>query len=147
MEELGKVGSQHYAAEAKDRGDDIIAVLNFDAIGYWMEGLPMDLNIEYNETSEWLADEVESIATRYTSVEVNKGMQLWSTPSDHGSFWDKGYSAVWFFEAGDNNEYNPYMNTSEDKIEFVNPSFLLGNIKVGIVSAAALAIPVKKIIK
>jgi leucyl aminopeptidase len=142
-EEIGTWGSWHYAMEARERGDEIKAVLNFDVIGYWVPGLPRDLNIEYNAESEWLADEVIRVARQYTDTDTKKHEPYWPPPPDHRRFWDQGYHAVWFDEAGNLAEASPYVNTSEDVIDYVNKSFLYNNIKVAVAAAAQLAVPVK----
>jgi Zn-dependent M28 family amino/carboxypeptidase len=140
------VGSQHYAREARDRGDNIIAVINFDAIGYWEEGLPRDLNILFNSTSEFLADTILLISDKYTTSMVSKNSESFGYGSDHQSFWSNGFSAIWLFEAGNDLELSPYINTSDDIIDHVNRSFLNDNIRVGIVAAAYLAQPVSNIV-
>jgi photosystem II stability/assembly factor-like uncharacterized protein len=143
-EEISIGGSRHYSWEAAQRSDDIIAVLNFDAIGYWVAGLERDLDVEYNSSSEWLADEIINAANIYTQTSVSKHVPYWGSPPDHRAFWGYGYSAVWLDEAGDLTEMNPFMNSSSDILEHINKPFLIDNIIAGVAASAKLLKPVKK---
>lgn len=138
-------GSKHYSYLAKQQNENIIAVLNFDVIGYWVPGLERDLDVEYNEESEWLADEILHAANIYTTSTVSKNKPYWPGTPDHRAFWAYDYSAVMLSEDGDISELNPYINSSEDLLEYINRSFFYDNVKAGLAAGAHLAKPVKKV--
>ena len=139
-------GSWHYADEARSKGKSINAVINFDLIGYWKEGLPRDFNIEYNPDSEWLADSILSITRRYHSNDILKNSPPWGTKSDHVSFWRRNYSAIWLTEAANDDQANPYSNSFKDILDNVDKLFLVDNIRLSATIAVALAKPAKSVI-
>ena len=142
-EETHLGGSRHYAWEAKLRSDDILSVLNFDVIGTWIQSTPRDLNIIYKPNSEWLADGILTLAATYTDHLVNKNLQFFGI-SDHDTFLGNNFFAVQFFEAGDRAELNPYINTFNDLLHYIDKSFLTDNIKVGVAAASYFASPLIK---
>jgi len=92
-EELGTLGSRHYASQALDREDRILGVYNIDMVGY--NDLRPRMELVTNPASRWLVD---------LMVQANElhgiGMQLdvledpYATLSDHGPFWARGYDAI-----------------------------------------------------
>jgi hypothetical protein len=138
-EEWGLYGSQAYAAQARLRGEDIIAVINLDMIAY-TDSIPEDLDIIGNQDSEWLADRVFSTATTYTTLDIYKIINPSFNRSDHASFWDRGYSAVLGIEDADIS--NPYYHTTSDTIDTLNLDFITEAAKVSLATAADLAQPV-----
>jgi len=121
-------------------------VLNFNTLGYWQTGIPKDLNIICDTGSEALADRIIKAIRTYSDHVVTKDVE-WNRGSDQWSFWINDYQAVWFHEAGDYTEINPYIHTNADITDHLNKSFLTENIKSAVISAAYLAKPIKNIIK
>ena len=92
-EELGLLGSQAYANIAAERDDKILAVLNFDMIGF--NDLKQRLELVTNPGSRWLVDEMGAVAERYgigLTIDVleDGGARL----SDHAPFWARGYDGI-----------------------------------------------------
>ncbi|KAA0001771.1 MAG: M20/M25/M40 family metallo-hydrolase [Thermoplasmata archaeon] len=112
-EEQGLLGSREYAAEAYENGDNIVAVLNADMIGYaeTNEGRTHVI-IEETESSSWITN----IAINM-SIEYEIGLEIVREPSypysDHASFLQYGFDAIFFFEY----EFNEYYHSSEDTID------------------------------
>jgi len=138
-EEWGLYGSEHYAREARQRGEDIIAVINLDMIAY-TDSIPEDLDIISNQASGWLADRIISSSIAYTTLDIFKIVNPTFVWSDHSSFWDRGYSAILGTE--DISISNPYYHTTNDTIDTLNLDFITEAAKASLATAADLAQPV-----
>ncbi len=136
-EEQGLVGSGYYAAQAAAAGDSIIAVLNFDMIGY-VDNPPEDLDVISNFASEWLADFFIAAADTYTTLPTDKQVSGMGY-SDHASFWDEGYSAILGIE--DSGVPNPYYHTTGDLLSTLTLPFATNVIRAATAAAASLAHP------
>jgi hypothetical protein len=138
-EEWGLYGSEDYALEARQRGEDIIAVINLDMIAY-TDSFSEDLDIISNQTSEWLADRFISSTIAYTTLDISKTVNSNFIWSDHSPFWDSGYSAILGIE--DIFISNPYYHTINDTIDTLNLDFTNEVVKASLATAADLAQPV-----
>jgi hypothetical protein len=148
-EELGLLGSDAYAADAKARGEDIRGVLNFDMNGWEGDGLPgpEDLDLNYNAASEDLGLLFAQCAEDYgTGLVVDAFLCPSLTASDHYSFWKRGYKALCGIT--DNEGYcghgghYPYYHTSNDTIANCGDrTFFHGTIKATVATLATLAEP------
>ncbi|MFH1755442.1 MAG: M28 family peptidase, partial [Candidatus Latescibacterota bacterium] len=143
-EEQGLRGSQAYAAWAAGENLAIVGVLNFDMMGYWQPGVEMDLEIETNVASQWLAAAIVNAANLYTGAPYELHVYDGAWWGDHASFWSEGYAAVNHEEAWDwgDPDFNPYYHTTSDLLVYVDPVFTVGNIKIGVAALATLAVPV-----
>jgi Peptidase family M28 len=96
-EEVGTYGSFTYARDASYRGDNIVAVLNMDMIGYanTVEGGRI-LRFFPPLRSRWIADYATMIGERYNDI---IDMSIDTMPSypgaDNQAFVDYGYDGVW----------------------------------------------------
>ncbi|MCX6662531.1 MAG: M20/M25/M40 family metallo-hydrolase, partial [Euryarchaeota archaeon] len=136
-EEQGLLGSAVYANQAASQGWDIIGVLNCDMISYAIttnDGNNLDV-IE-NTASEWLYTYTDNINTEYSGyiglTLIHYGY-MWG--SDHNSFWDEGYAAVFYFEYTE----TPYYHTAQDTIAHINASYAVKNMKLILATLAELA--------
>lgn len=96
-EEVGTYGSFTYARDASYRGDNIVAVLNMDMIGYadTIEGGRV-LRFFPPERSTWIADDATVIAEKYNDIIDMKVMTLPGyRGADNQAFVDYGYDGVW----------------------------------------------------
>jgi hypothetical protein len=59
--------------------------------------------------------------------------------SDHGSFWYHDYSAICFSEAYWGDDFNPYSESNEDRIDKFNLEYYHNICKLGIVTLSTLA--------
>lgn len=138
-EELGLLGSRHYALEAAQKGETIRGMIDLDMIGY-VGKTGEDLDLITNSASEWLADLFLSCTRAYTTLPVLKSIRPSATGSDHSSFWDRGYSAVMGIEAYP--LVNPYYHRTTDTLDTLNMDFAASVSRAALATAATLAQPV-----
>jgi hypothetical protein len=137
-EEQGLVGSAAYAQECRAKGDSIVAVLNFDMIGY-EDVNPEDLNIICNTPSIWLGDQFEAAAGLYVpQLSINRQLSS-HVGSDNSSFWDVGYDGFCGIEDSPLN--NPYYHRTTDQIGTIDFDFYVQSVKGAVASLAELARP------
>jgi hypothetical protein len=140
-EEQGLYGSSYYANQAAQNGDNIIAVLNADMIGFAPN--PSDgekVKIYSNSASYWLYDYIDEIGTTY---ETNIGFldiidAGYSGGSDHVSFWSEGYDAIFYHEYN----FNDYYHSPSDTIENMNLSYDAKVTRLITATLAELAEPI-----
>jgi hypothetical protein len=141
-EENGMVGSRDYAAKCKDDGL-FLGLINFDMIGY-SASFPNDLDLTYNNKSEWLADIFISASDEYVSgFTTSKNSQNETEcSSDHKSFWNQGFVALSGMEEKNCCRINPYYHSSGDIIgQGLNDFDLTTNsAKVTVAALATLAV-------
>jgi hypothetical protein len=136
-EEQGLLGSEVYAEEAYANGDDIIGVLNVDMIGFAItKEHGENVKIYYNGASEWLVDYTEDVSNQYDEyINLNIVPSGFSWGSDHYSFWEVGYDAIFYHEY----EFNQYYHSPEDIIENMNLTYDAKCSKLIIATLAELA--------
>ncbi len=121
-EELGLIGSRHYAHAMGQADVDIAAVINIDMIGYDSDGL-YDLHVVANGDSRWLLDAFERLRGLVNSdIALQPRVEPGFTFSDHAPFWWEGYSGVLVSEESDPHsaERHATYHTSEDTPQHVN---------------------------
>lgn len=135
-EEQWMFGSREYAREAYERGDNIVAVLNVDMIGFAPTQIHTKfINLFKNEASIWLSDlviELSQIYYDYISLEV---VPLGEAPSDHLFFWLYGYDGVFYEE----HEFNYFYHTNSDIIKKLNISYASRCSKIVLTTVVTLA--------
>jgi len=138
-EEQGLLGSAAYAEAARINGDNIVGVLNADMISYAVTTEDGSNVIIFEDTpSEWMYTFMVNVETLYDSLidlTLIHGGYTWG--SDHNSFWDQEYNAIFAFEYTE----TPYYHTSEDTIAHANISYALKNTKLLIATLAQLTAP------
>ncbi len=141
-EEVGLLGSEAYVSEAEARGDDIIAMINVDMIGYVNGGDVMDLDIIDNFSSEWLRDRVMNVGALYVpGLALVDGSLPGTASSDHVPFWNHGYDAIMFYE--DSGDRSPFIHTTSDVVgtSYNTPQLAEQSVKVAVALVADLAVP------
>ena len=120
-EEEGLLGSHEYARDAAQNGDNIIAALNIDMIGFAIsEEDETNIKVYENEASEWLTDYSIEVSEEYFEI-----LNLTIIPSgytygsDHHSFWEYGYDSVFYHEYN----FNDYYHSPEDTIDKMNMDY------------------------
>lgn len=114
-------GSVHFANAAAVNGDDIVAVVNVDMVGFTGTSYDFD-EIITNSSSEWIADMLLNINSLYSvGLDLAKVVNASATWSDHSSFWYAGYDAICAIENdqpwSNHSPYyiaNPYYHKSSD---------------------------------
>jgi len=138
-EETGLNGSRDYAARARQRGEQVVGMLDLDMIAF-VDRSPEDVDVTANPASTWLADHYVSLAAAYTGLPVRRIVDASSRSSDHAPFWDQGYSAVEIIE--DVPLANPYYHTAGDRFGTLNMDFATDVVRTTLAVAATLAQPV-----
>jgi Zn-dependent M28 family amino/carboxypeptidase len=124
-EEQWMVGSQAYAADAYDAGENIIAAINLDMFlqpGFDNQDPDPDYDIDIggNDASQWLAQNLAEEFTIYTPIdfEVHNDDGF---VSDQWAFWQYGYDAVGLIEntpqeiwGGSNDAYHQLTDTMDN---------------------------------
>lgn len=140
-EEQGHYGSRDYAAQMRASGANIRAVINLDMIGYNSNASPVyEMHIRPNSVypEDWeIATTLRDVVNLYTLGLTTEIVQDSWWISDHDSFWDYGYAAVWVFE--DTQDFNPYYHTTNDQIEAVNIPYVRDIVRAAVGAAAHLA--------
>ena len=133
-EEWGLLGAQHYAQAARQRGEQIVGVINLDMIGY-ADRLPEDLDIVANAGSSWLADRMADAAGMPSVKYVRT-----SYGSDCSAFWQAGVASVCGIE--DVSPPNPHYHKTTDRLETLNLDLLAAITRATVAAATDLAQPV-----
>jgi len=136
-EEQGLLGSHVYAQEAFSNGDNIIGVLNADMIGFAITSTDgNNIKIYYNDASEWLTDFTEDVSVQYEEyINLNVIPSGYSWGSDHHSFWEAGYDAIFYHEY----EFNHYYHSPQDTIDNMNMTYDAKCSKLILATLAELA--------
>jgi hypothetical protein len=150
-EEVGLLGSSAYAADAQQRGENILGVINMDMIGWEGDGSPEpeNLDLNYNSNSQWLGQLFAETAADYgTGLVVDAFSCPSLTASDHWPFWQRGWSAVVGITDNEgycgHGGYYPYYHTSQDTIANCgDPSFFHSVVKASAATIAELGEPFK----
>jgi len=143
-EEQGLLGSDTLAGLYRQRGDNILGMLNYDMIGH-VNPSPETLEIIGRTGGEdaWLMSFVKSAADTYVTspplLIYTRNQSL--SGSDHASFWAQGYTATCGIE--DYPLQNPAYHTQADSIGTgpnvgVNDSLWFVNVVRSAVAAFAL---------
>lgn len=136
-EEQGLLGSHMYAREAYEKGENIVAVINADMIGYAKSNTGRThVIVEETEYSSWITDLAINMSSEYSE---ELGLQIIRAPSypysDHASFLSYGYDAVFFFEY----EFNDYYHSSEDTIDKMDLDYATRITKLIVATLVELA--------
>jgi hypothetical protein len=138
-EEQGLLGSHEYVVEADSNGDNIVAVLNVDMIGYALTTEQGNrVNVYYNTASQWLTDYTDEISEQYYDyIELEVIPSGYSWGSDHYYFWEYGYDALFYHEY----KFNDYYHSPQDTIENMNLTYSAKCSKLIIATLAELSLP------
>jgi hypothetical protein len=130
-EELGLIGSDHYAKQARENGDDIVVMLQVDAIGTRSPVFPSAFTIDTINPYVTQGSVLAQTALDYSLLEASNGVggQVFVSArgcrcSDHQSFIDAGYPALGIFQYI--NSPASHLNMSTDTLEHVDVTFVTG---------------------
>jgi hypothetical protein len=134
-EELGLLGSAAYASQASSSGDNILGMINMDMIAYVEPGDIIDVDVVKNTASQDLYNAyVLTTQTYVPTLPVVIGSLPWGASSDHVSFWNNGFKAIFPFE--DTNDYSPYIHSSQDILGISANNQILAELGTKSVAAA-----------
>jgi hypothetical protein len=136
-EEQGLIGSRHYAEDAFNANDTIVAVLNADMIGFALSASDGSMGKIYRNTaSEWIVDYTEEINQLYSEyIGIELFPQGESSGSDHWYFWEYGYDAIFYAEYN----FNDYYHSAEDTIANMNITYLTHYTRLILATLAEMA--------
>jgi len=138
-EEIGHIGSNYFAEQVYQNGENISGVINLDMIGWDSnnDGL-MDIHTRPIANSVPLAILARSMRGTYQinlfPVIYNPGIE----DSDHLSFWKRGYSALLLTEAYYGGDFNPYYHSANDRIIHFNLNYFHAQAKLAVATIAHL---------
>lgn len=136
-EEQGLIGSSFYASDSDEKNENIAAVLNVDMIGFAEdEEDETRIKIYENDFSQWITeftDEVSEEYNEYLNLDVLPSGSSYG--SDHASFWEQGYPAIFYAEYN----FNDYYHSSEDIIENMNIDYAVRCSRLIIATLAELS--------
>lgn len=144
-EEQGKVGSLFYAGAMAANDGLIRGVVNLDAIAYDGNGdTRARVHARTVANSMEIKDTVFAVMDHY-GIDLDLVLDSpGQTYSDHASFWTEGYGAVLLIEdfgpAG--TDGNPHYHTETDRVQYFDVPYFEKLAKLGIATAATLAVPV-----
>lgn len=123
QEEIGLIGSNYYAQQAANNGDNILGVLNIDMMGYDGDGdNDFDIDVRNFGNSIAMKDDIIAVLNNPSygfTLNVNV-INPGTTASDHSRFWSQGYSAVLVGEAWSNNDQTPFYHSFRDRFATLN---------------------------
>lgn len=134
-EEIGLVGSQYYAQQAYNNGDQILGVLNLDMIA-WDSDNDNLYSIAKDANSQSFCDDFIATTAYYEPQLQNNFIS--TTASDHASFWQFGYPSILAIE--DFYDFNAYYHTINDNISHVNVPYFLALVRASVANIAACAL-------
>ncbi|UCF65736.1 MAG: M20/M25/M40 family metallo-hydrolase, partial [bacterium] len=138
-EEMGHIGSNYFAEQLYQNGENILGVINLDMIGWDSnnDGL-MDIHTRPIANSVQLANLASSLQGTYqislSPIIYNPGIE----DSDHLSFWKRGYSAILLTEAYYGGDFNPYYHSANDRIIHFNLNYFHAQAKLAVATIAHL---------
>lgn len=136
-------GSISYATKAKQRNENILAMISVDMIGY--NNSYHYQSIVANTASRWLGSKLYDNNSSFSiGLVTNQYPFINATYSDHASFWDQNYSAVLLIENAppwnSNNYYkaNPLYHTSYDTLGSLNFTLVTKVVKLTLATTCTL---------
>jgi len=129
-EELGLIGSAQIARSYRSENQNVYAVLQHDMIGWRGQigeyGLVTDFTDgELNDFVRMITDDANYTSLAWTNTRCNYQC------SDHASWTNQGYPAVFTFESPMGNS-NPYIHTPSDTFNRLNPPHAFELVKLAL---------------
>ena len=145
--ECDRIGSAGYAAKSKAAGENIVAMIQADAMAYDPAGSAehiADMNTRKPKNDPDGGDLAifnmwrDAIAACSISGITPANVAINDNWSDHGSFWKNGYHAV-MLSAEEQDYWNPYWHTANDKVSNFSWPFYVQLTKSYVAVAARAA--------
>ncbi|HYU10653.1 MAG TPA: M20/M25/M40 family metallo-hydrolase [Gemmatimonadales bacterium] len=126
------MGSRHYATAARERNDQIVAMLSIESIGYYdtekgSQRYPFPLNLAYPDVGDFIGfvSNLKSRSLLHRAIAAFRAHATLPTQgaaapswvpgvwwSDHWSFWREGYHAIMITDTAPYR--NPFYHTPQD---------------------------------
>ena len=121
-EEVGTYGSFADAKNSYEAGENIIAVLNIDMVGYADKDDEKIIQIFGSKRADWIIEFSKDICNRYSmffNLTIQYSLQY---PADHESYNDFGFDGVQFIQPRPEDAY--WFHSPEDTIDRINFRYL-----------------------
>ncbi len=131
-EEIGLVGAKNYARAAAENKDNILAVMNMDMMAYDSnDDRLFDIDVRNIADSYTIRDDLIKVVKDYDLNLVPKVVDPGTPNSDHGAFWDEGFSAALLGEAWSDDDITPgYHTAKNDRINFFNIDYFFHMVQL-----------------
>ncbi len=130
-EENGLIGSRDYAQKAAAAGENILAVLNIDMIGYdGNQNKRFDIDVRSIGQSRQISTDLLGVVRDHNLDLVGHIVDPGTPASDHGPFWDVGYSAVLLGEGWSEDDVNPGYHRTNDRIGLFDTEYFFKLVKL-----------------
>jgi hypothetical protein len=137
-EEQGLLGSNAYAQNSYQSGENILGYLNLDMIAWNTIGSDPYINLIYYThipSSQTLAELYANVIDAYDlNLLVRYGTNMWG--SDHNSFWNFGFTSILAIEDDLGNDFNPYYHSPNDTSTHTDPAYFTNFVKASIATYA-----------
>jgi len=135
-EEQWMLGSHEYVEEAVQNGDNIVAVLNVDMIGFALTpDEASKIKIYDNGAPGWVTDFTVNISEMYYDYIHLTTIPSGYADSDQTYFWEYGFDGIFYHEYN----FNDYYHTSQDTMAHMNIPYALNCSRLSIATLATLA--------
>ncbi len=148
-EELGLVGSRHYARNLPTN-ETVLGMINFEMIGYTCTSQPECQNFPNADTSIYniRSSSAQSMSDTFIAVGNTHvpGLKIGSTfddgdfnfrRSDHAPFWDIGVDALFITDGA--NFRTPHYHQSSDLLQSLDTGFMANVVKTAVGTLASKA--------
>lgn len=137
-EEQGLLGSHEYVKESYVNGDNIVAALNGDMIGFATNETEAGLvKIYENSASSWITNFTYAVSQNYEEyIELTIVPSGSSSGSDHRSFWNYDYHAICHQEYN----FNDFYHSPLDQIGNMDIEYCTRIAKLEIATLCELAV-------
>ena len=137
-EEIGGLGAHDYAKKAYERGENIVAVLNLDQIGYSNSSDDEKfLQIFVPDRSKWIFDLSKNLSKECSNLNLSLKIIPNFPTCDHQPFIDYGFDAVLYTH--DNSILYPWLHKPGDTIDKITKSYFVNASKLLIAISATIA--------
>jgi hypothetical protein len=142
-EEQGLYGSQAYAQYLAEQGENLVAVIDLDMIGYNSDQDPvLEFHIRKgNSGDSVIANLLSDVIAVYKLDLIPQIVKDGLSYSDHAPFWNRGYAAVLSVE--DLDDSNPNYHTTGDRLSNINLTYNTEIIKAAVAAVAHIAQPLR----
>lgn len=142
-EERGLFGSRAHADALRRNGIDVRGMINLDMIGYRHPESELDIDVVFNQKSLPLRQTFAAVVAKYFPGVKQKDGVLHGGSSDHESFWEEGFPAIFLFE--DSERSSPYIHSDDDRVgkSFNSPELAEQIARAAAATLVVLAVPVE----
>jgi len=122
-EEGGLLGSQEVVSEYVYQRKNVAAMIQFDMTAYVPQGTEPIVTFITTDVDTPLTNWASNMATEYSTSTVAGAKLFAGAGSDHMSWHRAGFPAIFATEGDPFKAFNPYIHTSEDRIDLKDDEF------------------------